>query len=238
MTRQPRLLDLFCGAGGAAMGYHRAGFDVVGVDIMPQPRYPFEFHQGDAMTWPLDRFDAIHASPPCQDHTRQYVPREHGTGWMLAGTRARLAAQTAPWVIENVPGAPMRADYRLCGCMFNLPRLARERWFETSWYAFDLRPPCHHPETVISVTGTGTPTGTWKVYGALKLADFSSAMGIGWMTRAELSQAIPPAYTEYIGGQLIDHLNVNAAPAATGAAPRTRPHQPRQTPAVTQRSHQ
>ena len=126
MTR-PRLLDLFCGAGGAAMGYHRAGFDVVGVDIKPQLRYPFEFHQGDAMTWPLDGFDVIHASPPCQDHTRQFVPREHGTGWMLAAIRERLTASGLPWIIENVPGAPMRADYKLCGCMFDLPRLRRER---------------------------------------------------------------------------------------------------------------
>lgn len=226
MTR-PRLLDLFCGAGGAAMGYHRAGFDVVGVDIAPQPRYPFEFHRGDALNvlnrlilpayddpddWLAGtRFDAIHASPPCQDHTRQYVPREHGTGWMLAATRHRAAASGLPWVIENVPGAPMRPDLKLCGCMFGLPKLKRERWFETSWNAFDMRPPCHHPEPSISVTGTGTPTGTWKVYGSLKLADFQQVMGIDWMDRGELSQTIPPAYTEHIGRQLLDHLRERAA---------------------------
>jgi DNA (cytosine-5)-methyltransferase 1 len=203
---RPRLLDLFCGAGGAAMGYHRAGFDVVGVDIEPQPRYPFEFIRADAITFPLEGFDAIHASPPCQDHTRQYVPREHGTGWMLAATRERLSLIAAPWVIENVPGAPMRADLKLCGCMFGLPYLKRERWFETSWQAFEMRPPCHHPEQPISVAGHGTPLHTWKRYGSVSLSRARDVMGISWMSRVELSQAIPPAYTEYIGAQLLGHL--------------------------------
>ena len=205
MTR-PWLLDLFCGAGGAAMGYHRAGFDVVGVDIKPQPRFPFKFHQGDALTWPLDGFDAIHASPPCQDHTRQYVPREHGTGWMLVATRERLQASGLPWVIENVPGAPMRVDLRLCGCMFGLRPLARQRWFETSWRAFELRAPCHHPEPTLSITGTGTPTGSWRKYGCVSLARKRQVMGIDWMSVEELSQAIPPAYTEHIGRFLLEAL--------------------------------
>ena len=222
---RPLLLDLFCGAGGAAMGYHRADFDVIGVDVKPQPHYPFEFHQANAMTYPLDGFDAIHASPPCQDHTRQYVPTVHGTGWMLAATRERLEETGVPWVIENVPGAPMRADYKLCGCMFDLPKLKRERWFETSWRGFDLRPPCSHPEPSISVTGTGTPTGTWKVYGSLKLADFRRVMGIDWMDRAEISQAIPPAYTEFIGQHLMDALRAADAPALP-AARRPRRHLP------------
>jgi DNA (cytosine-5)-methyltransferase 1 len=208
---RPRLLDLFCGAGGAAMGYHRAGFDVVGVDIVPQPNYPFEFHLGNAMTWPLDGFDVIHASPPCQDHVRAPGPAaKHGTGWMLAATRDRFAAASVAWVIENVPGAPMRPDYRLCGCMFDLPLLKRERWFETSWRGFSLRPPCSHPEPSISVTGTGTPSGTWKVYGSVPLSRFREVMGINWMTRGELSQAIPPAYTQFIGEQLLEYLAVAA----------------------------
>jgi DNA (cytosine-5)-methyltransferase 1 len=210
---RPRLLDLFCGAGGAAMGYARAGFEVVGVDVADQPHYPFEFRQADAMTFPLDGFDAIHASPPCQDHTRQYVPHAHGTGWMLAATRERLVEDSGlPWVIENVPGAPMRADLKLCGCMFDLPYLRRERWFETSWRAYELRPPCHHPEHPISVTGAGTPTGTWRRYGSVSLARAAQVMGIDWMTRAELSQAIPPAYTEYVGRALADVM------AGTGAS--------------------
>jgi DNA (cytosine-5)-methyltransferase 1 len=212
MMTRPRLLDLFSGAGGAAMGYHRAGFDVTGVDNRPQPRYPFTFIQADAMTFPLDGFDAIHASPPCQDHTRQYVPAAHGTGWMLAATRDRLSAQHAPWIIENVPGAPMRVDYRLCGCTFGLSPLQRERWFETGWSGFDLRSPCHHPEPAISITGTGTPTWTWRVYGHVGIERRRALMGIQWMTVKELSQAIPPAYTEYIGGQLLGQLRVERGP--------------------------
>ena len=139
---RPLLLDLFCGAGGAAMGYHRAGFDVTGVDTKPQPHYPFTFVQADAMTFPLDGFDAIHASPPCQDHmkTPTHNQAAHGTGWMLAATRERLAASGAPWVIENVPGAPLRPDYELCGCMFPELRTRSKRWFETSWRAFGLVP--------------------------------------------------------------------------------------------------
>jgi len=206
MTR-PRLLDLFCGAGGAAMGYHRAGFDVVGVDNRPQPRYPFEFHQGDAMTFPLDGFDAIHASPPCQDHSSlSALHAKRGTGWMLAGTRERLERQSAPWVIENVPGAPMRADYRLCGCLFDLPGLKRDRWFETSWRGFDLRAPCHHPDMTITVAGHGMDGRYYRLGIVPTQADRQRAMGISWMSDAELVQAVPPAYTEHIGAQLLEHL--------------------------------
>src|SRR6516225_6131392 len=119
LMARPRLLDLFCGAGGAAMGYHRAGFDVTGVDIRPQPRYPFRFVQADAMTYPLDGWDVIHASPPCQDHSSlRSRADEHGTGWMLDATLERLAAQSASWVVENVGAAHNRADFLLCGEMF------------------------------------------------------------------------------------------------------------------------
>src|SRR3989304_1640190 len=107
--KKPRLLDLFCGAGGAAMGYHRAGFEVVGVDINPQKHYPFEFHQADAMTYPLDGFDAIHASPPCQHYSvTKSAPNCDGSKHpdLLPSTRARLLKQKAPWVVENVVGAP------------------------------------------------------------------------------------------------------------------------------------
>ena len=206
-TDRPKLLDLFCGAGGAAMGYYRAGFDVTGVDIERQPRYPFTFVQADAMTFPLDGFDAIHASPPCQDHSRSHKPREHGTGWMLAAARERLKAQGTPWIIENVPGAPMRVDYRLCGCMFGLRiagrmMLARDRWFETSWAGYDFRPPCMHDLPIVTVSGTGAGVSHQKVHATF--ADWRQLMGIDWMTGAELSQAIPPAYTEHIGRMLLE----------------------------------
>lgn len=201
-----RLLDLFCGAGGAAEGYRRAGFEVVGVDNRPQPRYPFEFHQADAMTYPLEGFDAIHASPPCQDHMRSPGPwqQEHGTAWMLAATRARLEGQAAPWIIENVPGAAMRVDFKLCGCQFGLWRLGRERWFETSWHGFDLRPPCHHPEPLIECYGGGGRALGTAAKAKGTTADRRRALGIDWMTRLEMSQALPPAYTEYLGLMLAE----------------------------------
>ena len=226
MTR-PVLLDLFCGAGGAAMGYRRAGFDVIGVDIKPQKNYPFEFHQADVMKayggiggWVnyLSRpqpITAIHASPPCQDHMRSPGPsyETHGTGYLLPATRHSLIATGLPWVIENVPGAEMRADLKLCGCMFGLPHLKRERWFETSWHAFDLRQPCQHHDGTMSVTGSGPGTRIEKrVFGRWpNRQDWSRAMGIDWMNHYELTQAIPPAYTEYIGRQLLDHLKERAS---------------------------
>ena len=202
---RPRLLDLFSGAGGCSMGYYRAGFDVVGVDIEPQPHYPFGFIQADAMTYPLDGFDAIHASPPCQVFS---VATQHARGNhadLLTPVRERLMSQATPWVIENVPGAPMRADYRLCGCMFGLGRLRRERWFETSWHGFDMRPACYHPEPAITITTKGQPNRTGYA------AEAAEAMGIDWMTMRERGLAIPPAYTEYIGGELLGAMREVAA---------------------------
>jgi DNA (cytosine-5)-methyltransferase 1 len=217
MTR-PRLLDLFCGAGGAAVGYHRAGFDVTGVDNRPQSRYPFPFIQADAMTFPLGGYDAIHASPPCQDHsvTQNFTTARHGSGWMLAATRELLQQQPLPWVIENVPGSPMRADYKLCGCMFDGLRtdtmmLNRERWFETSWHGFGMRPPCSHDLPAVSVAGHDVPSHQRKFGRSVTLKERRQAMGIDWMGRDELGQAIPPAYTVYIGAQLMEHLKERAA---------------------------
>lgn len=204
------ILDLFSGAGGAAEGYHKAGFGVVGVDSRPQLRYPFGFVQADAMTYPLEGFDAYHASPPCHDHMRRSMPRQdaHGTAWMLPSTRERLAVAGARWwILENVPGAPLRVDYKLCGCQFGLWRLGRERWFETSWRGFDMRPPCHHPEPLIECYGGGgrsisSPRNSKGTKAKGTTAERCRAMGIGWMTRRELSQALPPAYTEYLGLEL------------------------------------
>lgn len=212
MTR-PRLLDLFCGAGGAARGYADAGFEVVGVDIAPQPRYPYEFNQADAIEFPLNGFDVIHASPPCQDHSllrRNYGAPEHGTGWLLHATLRRLREQPRPWVVENVVGAPLPSALVLCGASFGLGAsgldLNRHRLFETSWMM--LAPPCaHRPGKTIGVYGNGTNAWHRKKLGrCISKAEAREAMGIDWMTRGELTQAIPPAFTRFIGEQLLAHL--------------------------------
>ncbi len=214
MTR-PRLLDLFSGAGGAAEGYHRAGFDVVGVDINPQPRYPFEHHQADALTFPLDGFDAIHASPPCQDHTSLAFTRvgeAHGSGWMLAETIERLAASGQPYVIENVPGAPMPGAFTLCGRSFGIKRLRRHRLFLTNVAV--LVPPCACDGTQpIGVYGdlskndrkvTNSRDGYVRMRAGVQTA--RDLLGCQWMTGAELTQAIPPVYTEHLGAALLAAL--------------------------------
>ncbi len=206
---KPRILDLFCGAGGAAMGLHRAGFEVVGVDIEPQKNYPFEFHQADAMTYPLEDFDAYWASPPCQffsKATPEKARKNHPD--LIEPTRARLAATGSPWIIENVVGAPIRADIRLTGDMVGLPLIKRERWFETNWFdsiAMTVRTP--RKGLVITVAGHGTPSWSRKSWGRnIRIEEKRAAMGIDWMNRDELSQAIPPAYSEYIGLQLMKVL--------------------------------
>jgi len=210
---KPRLLDLFCGAGGTAMGYARAGFEVVGVDVEPMPRYPFEFHQADAMTFPLDGFDAYHGSPPCQDHmcSPMHHQQKHGTAWMLPGTRERFQQTGKPWVIENVPGAAMRPDLKLCACMFGRAEIMRERWFETSWHAFDLMPSCHHPAPVINTMRTAH--GPWyRQHGRVPTRpEIAAAMGVDWMRGEEIKQAIPPAYTEYLGALLLGAIEAGEA---------------------------
>ena len=213
MTR-PRLLDLFCGAGGAAMGYHRAGFDVVGVDINPQPRYPFEFHQGDAMTWPLDGFDAIHASPPCQAYSTMTSKANQANHPDLYGpTRARLLAWSGPFVIENVIGSPYHHGLVLCGSMFGLG-VRRHRNFEMRDLV--LMPfVCDHtgarPTTITASNGT---SGGTKDYVHSRQTDFATGrdlMGMPWaQTQREIGLAIPPAYTEWIGAQLLASLRAVA----------------------------
>jgi DNA (cytosine-5)-methyltransferase 1 len=219
---KPRLLDLFCGAGGAAMGYHRAGFEVVGVDIAPQPHYPFEFYQGDALHFLQaikergTLYNAIHASPPCQAHSSAGLAATATYGKhyedLLTPTRPLLIATGLPWVIENVPGAPMRADFWLCGCEFGLPDLVRERWFETSWHGgpTELRPPHQHNGNAITVTGHTPQRWAGGKRRPCTKAEYQAAMGIDWMTRAEIVQAIPPLYCEFIGRQLIDQLAVKS----------------------------
>lgn len=209
MTR-PRLLDLYCGAGGAAMGYHRAGFDVVGVDTEPQPRYPFMFVQDDALDFlarNAQHFVAAHASPPCQRFSAMSACRPGLSGRypdLIGPTRAALQDGIRAWVLENVPKSPLRPDAVLCGQMFGL-RLYRHRLFESN--AAISAPP--HPRHLVP----GSAAGHWKpgriisVSGnCAPIAEAREAMGIDWMRRDELAEAIPPAYTEWIGGQLLSHL--------------------------------
>lgn len=221
---RPRLLDLYCCQGGAAVGYHRAGFDVVGVDTDPQPRYPFEFHQADALEYLTEHgheFDAWHGSPPCRDHTPlTSVAGFDGTGHLLDDTRKAFIERAGerPWVIENVPGSPMRVDLMLCGGMFGL-RTYRHRWFEFGdpWFPPHLEHPRHKALTStkkrrkdfaagmhISVTGD---VGSWVG---------PEVMGIDWMSGGGLSQAIPPAYTEVVGRHLLEQLAAKAAAVGRG----------------------
>lgn len=245
MTR-PRLLDLFCCAGGAAEGYRRAGFDVLGVDIRPQPRYPFLFVQAEVLSalasWNLTEFAAIHASPPCQAYSdlakRNPNRRKYDGDYpdLIQEVRIALKATGLPFVIENVEGAPLQGAITLCGAMREFPdlRVIRHRLFECSFPVRQPLEPAAHPivftydkrkqqykeldaqlrgrglagdelvraradaqnasGTYVSVTGGGNST----------LAKARIAMGIDWMTKEELNEAIPPAFTEYIGRSLLE----------------------------------
>ena len=214
-----RLLDLFCGAGGAAMGYHRAGFDVVGVDIAPQPRYPFEFHQADALEYLAEHgrdFDAIHASPPCQRFSTMTAdPDRHPD--LVDAARVLLVAAGAPYAIENVPQAPLIDPVILCGSAFGL-RVRRHRAFESNvaivgtghFHAEQGRPVGvygQHPDRRQHLRPDGTQRGTK----ATTLGHGQRAMGIDWMTWPELAEAIPPAFTEWIGVQLLASLYSDAS---------------------------
>jgi DNA (cytosine-5)-methyltransferase 1 len=224
------LLDLYSGAGGAAVGYHRAGFEVVGVDNRPQPRYPFEFHQADALEYLAahgHEYAAIHASPPCQAFTalQRAAGRASDHPDLVAPTRDLLAQIGLPYIIENVPGAPLHDPYLFCGASFGL-QVVRHRLFELSWPM--LVPPCAH------VPG-GTTTGRYVAFrqsGDVAPGrtvpprrterEFRTEMGCEWMTFRETSQAIPPVFTEFIGEQLLHHLYPPGAavlPTKTAAAP-------------------
>jgi DNA (cytosine-5)-methyltransferase 1 len=205
------------------MGYHRAGFEVVGVDIAPQPHYPFEFHQADALTFPLDGFDAVHASPVCKLHSQitrtaaRYGDKGHPD--QIRPIRAILRASGLPYVIENVPGAPLEDPITLCGSMFDLD-VRRHRLFEANWNLSDHHWPCRHgiwgkryapnrsdrrrsPKALARVV---SPAGGGGGGYGQRADDWRRAMGIDWMNRDEVAQAIPPAYTEWIGSQLLAAL--------------------------------
>jgi DNA (cytosine-5)-methyltransferase 1 len=213
MTR-PRLLDLFCCEGGAGMGYHRAGFDVVGVDIAAQPLYPFEFHQGDAIEYVKEHaheFDAIHASPPCQAHST-ITPDKSLHEDLIPATRDALVAAGKPYIIENVAGArpALIEPVQLCGSSFGL-RVRRHRLFESNIFLVQL--PCAHGTDVpVGVYGdhadgvTRRPDGTSRGVKAQTTAEAREAMGMPWASWHGATQAIPPAYTEFLGEQLLEVL--------------------------------
>lgn len=189
------------------MGYYRAGFEVVGVDHKAQPHYPFQFIQGDAMEFPLEGYDAYHASPPCQRYSYG-TPDKTKHPDLISTVRRLLESTRKPWIIENVPGSPIRADFCITGDMTGLPLLRRERWFETNWWnGLLLAGKCEVNGPVITVTGHGTTSGNRQTWGRnIKTSEMRIAMSIEWMNRDELSEAIPPAYTEYIGKYLIEFL--------------------------------
>lgn len=211
ISERPKLLDLFCGVGGCSMGYYLAGFDVTGVDINPQPNYPFKFIQADALEISLGGFDCIHASPPCQ----RYSVATIGAGTemnhpdLVDPIRQRLIHLNKPYVIENVPNAPLIYPRSLCGTMFKGLRVIRHRLFETNFWFRNLY--CHyHPRVYISkrLTPDIDPyTGFVTVVGHMcpSLNAAKSAMGIHWAKNMkEVVEGIPPPYTQYIGKYLRD----------------------------------
>lgn len=229
-----KMLDLFCGAGGCTKGYQMAGFYVRGVDIKPQPRYVGEeFVQADAIEYlkgiiesgEVEEFDVIHASPPCQRYCALKTMKNAGQHPDLVGITREFLEQTGkPWVMENVFGAPLVNPLMLCGSFFDLSshgfQLRRHRYFESSFFMLDGHQ-CRHTDETLGVYGAkvrniaqekrhyakdkktrGGPVGV-----VLPQAWGFEAMGIDWMKIDELSEAIPPAYTEYIGNQIIAMLN-------------------------------
>ena len=223
---RPKLLDLYCCQGGAGTGYDRAGFDVTGVDLEPQPRYPFRFVRADALDvlghWDLSAFDAIHASPPCQDHSAtQVFGGDHGTGWLLGATLGRLRGTGVPWVVENVAGSPLpqqpdlfgASGLTLCGCMFPELRglLYEDRKFETS---FPVRQPSHvlHQWPQTKMGRPPKPGECMQLTGHFGDAEEGRRrMRVPWMNRDGIAQAIPPAFTEFIGAQLLEHIGATEA---------------------------
>jgi DNA (cytosine-5)-methyltransferase 1 len=220
-VERPRLLDLFCGAGGCSVGYERAGFEVVGVDIEPQPNYPFMFIQTDALFalsriedwWPP--FDAIHASPPCPVHSSL-------NGWsgdttspdLIPQTRELLEATGLPYVIENVPGAPLRNPIQICGQGLGL-KVRRHRLFEANFPIMGV--PCHHHEPPVIVVGGSIGRKVFDPRRKAIAPTFGEALKVmdcEWMTeRQEVVNAIPPAYTTHVGEYLLTHLAQRKAAA-------------------------
>ena len=205
---KPRIADLFCGAGGAGMGLHRAGFEVVGYDLAPQPNYPFEFHQQDALDVDLSGFDAVCASPPCQWGiwaSKRWRNAGHVYANDVPATRKHLLLFNKPYILEQPTRHSLNSPVRLCGRAFGLG-VIRHRFFETFpflLWAADA-PGCRGAVSrgeAYTVAGHGGQSLSYRV------SDWREAMGIDWMTRNELTQAIPPAYSEFLGEQLMTVLS-------------------------------
>lgn len=217
-THKPRLLDLFCCAGGAGVGYARAGFDVVGIDNTAQPRYPLSFIQADALKLESEfiaTFDAIHASPPCQSYSDLAKRNRNAHEWprLIEPVREMLIKTGLPYIIENVDGAPLINPIILCGTMFKGLRVIRHRLFETNFPVLipphGKHPICHtfdkrksqygktdEMRDFVSVNGGGN----------CSVVAARDAMGIDWMTKNEMNEAIPPVYTQFIGKQLLAYM--------------------------------
>jgi DNA (cytosine-5)-methyltransferase 1 len=228
---RPRLLDLFCCEGGAGEGYARAGFDVTGIDLEPRyaKRYPHTFHAGDALAYVAEHgheYDATHASPPCQaysitKHTNTVTHPE-----LIEPTRAALIATGKPYVIENVVGAPLLDPLMLCGSEFNLTatdtdgtplRLERHRLFESNVFLWGAGS-CHHNKRIDVAGAYGGGSSDRRYAKDVRRGGYTPArevraalLGIDWMTLNGMSQSIPPAYTEWIGSQLLAHITREGA---------------------------
>jgi DNA (cytosine-5)-methyltransferase 1 len=215
-------LDLFCGGGGAAVGYHRAGFDVVGVDIEPHPDYPFPLLVEDAMDVLADHvfvaeFDVTHASPPCQPYSDLRTMTTTAHPDLVGAVQDALNATGLPYVIENVEGSPLRNPLVLCGASFNLGAtcgdgvfrpLRRHRLFESNVWLMGPGCACSGRQPV-GIYGTGGGGQMTRGYKATR-AEAKEALGVDWMRHEDLVQAIPPVYTEHIGLQLVDALELSA----------------------------
>ena len=211
-TVKLKALDLFCGAGGATNGLQQAGFHVTGIDIHPQPRYCGDsFVQADALTSPLDGYDFIWASPPCQRYTmaQNAAKNAHSHPDLIPAVRRRLIDHGVFWVIENVVGAPLVNPVQLCGLSFGL-KVKRHRLFESNMVL--SVPPCgdHNQDYYVIFGHECRNRRHGRVAGRKnKIAIGRAAMGIDWMTRGELSESIPPAYAEFIGRQVIRFLQAS-----------------------------
>jgi len=210
-----KLLDLYCGAGGACRGYQQAGFEVTGIDNQAQPRYPGQFIKGDAIHFLVKNwksFDVIHASPPCQAYTKLNHKNKPSSSHDLERIIPILKSTGKPFVVENVEMAPMPKSIKLNGLMFGL-NVFRQRIFYSNIFLMEpgqvpvKRSRVKH-KRIFTVAGNGAKGDT--------LSNWSNAMGIDWMTKKELAQAIPPAYTKWIGEQLMNLWGSPYAPVYKG----------------------